>query len=145
MNNNDTFDILHSEFDDCPQMPESLSKRNVVAKLSTLPQEKQSTISFKRLGSLAAAMILVMVCAIVATTDFRHDLPLEMQDVVSTSPVTQGVLPPTFNNRVTADAQLSQAGSREEIVELFRNSYKENGNSYYDNNCGYYGMHKKSS
>ena len=125
MNNNDTFDILHSEFDDCPQMPESLSKRNVVAKLSTLPQEKQSTISFKRLGSLAAAMILVMVCAIVATTDFRHDLPLEMQDVVSTSPVTQGVLPPNLDNKPTADAKLSQAKSREEIVELFKKNYEE--------------------
>ena len=125
MNNNDTFDILHSEFDDCPQMPESLSKRNVVAKLSTLPQEKQSTISFKRLGSLAAAMILVMVCAIVATTDFRHDLPLEMQDAVVTSPVTQGVLPPSLDNKPTADAKLSQAKSREEIVELFKKNYEE--------------------
>ncbi len=125
MNNNDTFDILHSEFDDCPQMPESLSKRNVVAKLSTLPQEKQSTISFKRLGSLAAAMILVMVCAIVATTDFRHDLPLEMQDAVVTSPVTQSVLPPSFDNKPTADAKLSQAKSREEIVELFKKNYEE--------------------
>ena len=135
MNNNDTFDILHSEFDDCPQMPESLSKRNVVAKLSTLPQEKQSTISFKRLGSLAAAMILVMVCAIVATTDFRHDLPLEMQDAVVTSPVTQSVLPPSFDNKPTADAKLSQVESREELVEWFRENYKENGRF----NIGLYG------
>ena len=125
MNNKDTFDILHSEFDECPQIPESLSKRNVVAKLKSVSQEKQTTISFKKLGSLAAAMILVMVCAIVATTDFRHDLPLEMQDAVVTSPVTQGVLPPSLDNKPTADAKLSQAKSREEIVELFKKNYEE--------------------
>ena len=33
MNNKDTFDILHSEFEDCPVMPDNLSKRNIVAKL----------------------------------------------------------------------------------------------------------------
>lgn len=135
MNNKNTFDILHSEFDECPQMPDSLSKRNIVAKLKTVPQDKNTTISFKKLGSLAAAMILVMVCAIVATTDFRHDLPLEMQDTAVTSPVTQSVLPPSFNNKPTADAKLSQVESREELVEWFRESYKENGRF----NIGLYG------
>ena len=47
MNNKDTFDILHGEFDDCPELPNSLSKRNIVAKLKTVPQEKKSTVSFK--------------------------------------------------------------------------------------------------
>lgn len=135
MNNKNTFDILHSEFDECPQMPDSLSKRNIVAKLKTVPQDKKTTISFKKLGSLAAAMILVMVCAIVATTDFRHDLPLEMQDTAVTSPVTQSVLPPSFNNKPTADAKLSQVESREELVEWFRENYKENGRF----NIGLYG------
>lgn len=133
MNNKDTFDILHSEFDECPQMPDSLSKRNVVAKLRTVPQDKKTTISFKRLGSLAAAVILVMVCTIIATTDFRRDLPLEMQDAVVTSPVTQSVLPPSFNNKPTADAKLSQVESREEIIELFKKNYDENGKNYYYN------------
>ena len=133
MNNKDTFDILHSEFDECPQMPDSLSKRNVVAKLRTVPQDKKTTISFKRLGSLAAAVILVMVCTIIATTDFRRDLPLEMQDAVVTSPVTQSVLSPSLDNKPTADAKLSQAKSREEIVELFKKNYDENGKNYYYN------------
>ena len=44
MNNKDTFDILHGEFDDCPELPDSLSKRNIVAKLKTVPQEKKSTV-----------------------------------------------------------------------------------------------------
>ena len=129
-NNKDTFDILHSEFDECPQMPDSLSKRNVVEKLRNVPQEKKATISFKKLGTLAAAMILVMVCAIVATTDFRRDLPLEeiAQDNIVTQPaLTQ----PVFENKVVGETALLKAGSREEIVELFRNSYKENGNMYY--------------
>ena len=128
MNNKDTFDILHSEFDECPQMPESLSKRNVVAKLNTLPQEKKSTISFKKLGSLAAAMILVMVCALVATTDFREDLAIEnLKDEATTNPVTQSaIVPPANDKKPTADAKLSQVESREELVEWFLKNYNEN-------------------
>ena len=135
MNNKDTFDILHSEFDECPKMPDSLSKRNIVAKLKTVPQNKKATISFKNVGSIAAALIAVIVCAVVATTDMRNDLPLEMQDTAATSPVTQGVLPPAFYNEPTADAKLSQAKSREEIVELFKKNYDENGRY----NFGLYG------
>lgn len=129
-NNKDTFDILHSEFDECPGMPDSLSKRNIVEKLRNMPQEKKITVSFKKLGTLAAAMILVVVCAIVATTDFSRDLPLEeiAQDNIVTQPaLTQ----PVFENKVEGETALLKAGSREEIVELFRNSYKENGNIYY--------------
>ena len=131
MNNKDTFDILHSEFDECPQMPESLSKRNVVAKLKTVSREKQTTISFKKLGTLAAAMILVMVCTIVATTDFREDLSVEnVKDVIyTTSPVTQ----PALNNQIIPEGEtaLLKADSREEIVAMFKKSYGENSNRYY--------------
>ncbi len=138
MNNKDTFDILHSEFEECPQMPESLSKRNIVAKLKNVPQEKKSAVSFKKLGTLAAAIVVVLVCALVATTDFREDLPLEMQDNVVTTPqMTQSVLPPVNDSKPTADAKLSQVESREELVEWFREIYGENGkynyNIYYDN------------
>ncbi len=133
MNNNDTFDILHSEFDDCPELPDSLSKKNVVAKLRNVSQEKQSTISFKKLGSLAAAMIVVMVCAIVATTDWREDLSIEIQDIAnSTTPVTQSVVAPTLNNQIFPEGEtaLLKANSRQEIVDKFKNSYKENNNRY---------------
>ena len=131
MNNKDTFDILHSEFDECPQIPESLSKRNVVAKLKTVSREKQTTISFKKLGTLAATMILVMVCTIVATTDFREDLSVEnVKDVIyTTSPVTQ----PALNNQIIPEGEtaLLKADSREEIVAMFKKSYGENSNRYY--------------
>lgn len=128
-----TFDILHGEFDDCPQMPDSLSKRNIVAKLKTIPQEKETTISFKKLGSLAAAMFLVIVCAVVATTDFRKDLNVENQyeDIISTQPATQG-LTQQADKKPTADAKLSQVESREELVEWFRESYKENAKYNYN-------------
>ena len=133
MNNKDTFDILHSEFDEEIQLPDSLSKRNVVSKLKEISPEKQSTISFKRLGSLAAAMILVMVCAIVATTDWRSDVAVEMNDIVATSPVTQSAVVPSFNNEILPEGEtaLLRANSRQEIVEKFKNSYKENNNRYY--------------
>ena len=131
MNNKDTFDILHSEFDENIQLPDSLSKRNVVAKLNNVSQEKQSTISFKKLGSVAAAMIVVMVCTIVATTDFREDLSVEnVKDVIyTTSPVTQ----PALNNQIIPEGEtaLLKADSREEIVAMFKKSYGENSNRYY--------------
>lgn len=133
MNNKDTFDILHSEFDECPQMPDSLSKRNVVAKLKTVNQDKKTTISFKRLGTIAAAIVAVAVCAVVGTADFRHDLPRE--EMAYDNIVTQPAVVPPVNKKPTADAKLSQAKSREEIVELFKKNYDENGRY----NFGLYG------
>ncbi len=127
-NDRDTFDILHGEFDDCPQLPDSLSKRNIVAKLKTVPQEKKTTISFRKLGTIAAAVVVVAICAVIGTTDFRQDLTLEnqeVQDSVSTPAMTQG-LPVVSDKKPTADAKLSQAKSREELVEWFRENYKDN-------------------
>ncbi len=131
-NDKDTFDILHGEFDDCPELPDSLSKRNIVAKLRTVPQEKKTTISFKKLGTIAAAMILVMVCALAATTDFREDIAIENDVVHQTPPMTQpAIVPPVGDKKPTADAKLSQVESREELVEWFREGYKENGRYVY--------------
>ena len=132
MNNKDTFDILHGEFDDCPELPDSLSKRNIVAKLKTVPQEKKSTVSFKKLASIAAALVVVAVCAFAATRDFREDIAIENDVVHQTAPLTQSaVVPPVSDKKPTADAKLSQAKNREEIVEIFRKNYGENGRYYY--------------
>ena len=132
MNNKDTFDILHGEFDDCPELPDSLSKRNIVAKLKTVPQEKKSTVSFKKLASIAAALVVVAVCAFAATRDFREDIAIENDVVHQTAPITQSaVVPPVSDKKPTADAKISQAKNREEIVEIFRKNYGENGRYYY--------------
>lgn len=127
-NNKNTFDILHSEFDDCPKMPDSLSKKNIVAKLENIPREKETTISFKKLGTLAAAMILVMVCTIVATSDFGKDLAIENQKENVTAPTVlhNQVVLPLMDESLSAEAQLYQVNSREKIVEWFRDNYKEN-------------------
>ena len=132
MNNKDTFDILHGEFDDCPELPDSLSKRNIVAKLKTVPQEKKSTVSFKKLGSIAAALVVVAVCAFAATRDFQEGIAIENDVVHQTAPITQSaVVPPVSDKKPTADAKISQAKNREEIVEIFRKNYSENGRYYY--------------
>ena len=132
MNNKDTFDILHGEFDDCPELPDSLSKRNIVAKLKNVPQEKKSTVSFKKLGSIAAALVVVAVCAFAATRDFQEGIAIENDVVHQTAPLTQSaVVPPVSDKKPTADAKISQAKNREEIVEIFRKNYSENGRYYY--------------
>ena len=132
MNNKDTFDILHGEFDDCPELPDSLSKRNIVAKLKNVPQEKKSTVSFKKLASIAAALVVVAVCAFAATRDFREEIAIENDVVHQTAPLTQSaVVPPVSDKKPTADAKISQAKNREEIVEIFRKNYSENGRYYY--------------
>ena len=136
MNNKDTFDILHSEFDDCPTLPDSLSKRNIVEKLKTVPQEKTKKISFNKIASIAAAVVVVAVCAVVAAKDFREDLSVEnIKDVAQVTQQAQAVVPPVSDKKPTADAKLSQVESREELVEWFRESYKENG-KYYFNSYG---------
>lgn len=127
--NNNTFDILHSEFEECPPLPDSLSKKNVVAKLKNVSQEKKATISFKKIGTLAAALIAVMVCAIVATPANRDNHEIAQDSMATTSPLTQ----PAYNNQIIPDGEtaLLRADSREEIVALFKESYKENNNKYY--------------
>ncbi len=133
MNNEDTFDILHSEFDDCPTLPDSLSKRNIVEKLKTVHQEKTKKLSFNKIASIAAAVVVVAVCAVVATTDFREDLSLEnVHDAMQTTQQAQAVVPPVGDKKPTADAKLSQIENREELVEWFRESYKENGKYYFN-------------
>lgn len=136
MNNKDTFDILHSEFDGCPTLPDSLSKRNIVEKLKTVPQEKTKKISFNKIASIAAAVVVVAVCAVVAAKDFREDLTVENAEDIVVTQQAQAVVPPVSDKKPTADAKLSQVESREELVEWFRESYKENGrynfNSYGD-------------
>lgn len=133
MNNKDTFDILHSEFDGCPTLPDSLSKRNIVEKLKTVPQEKTKKISFNKIASIAAAVVVVAVCAVVAARDFREDLSVEnIKDVAQVTQQAQAVVPPVSDKKPTADAKLSQVESREELVEWFRESYKENGKYYFN-------------
>ena len=129
-NEKDTFDILHGEFDDCPQLPDSLSKRNMVAKLKTVKQEKKATVSFRKLGTIAAAVVVVAVCALVGGNSLTSDNNVEHQlhDKVSTQPFMNQVLPPVADNKPTADAKLSQVESREELVEYFKENYAENGN-----------------
>lgn len=130
-NDKETFDILHGEFDECPELPESLSKRNIVAKLRTVKQEKKTTISFKKLGTIAAAVAVVALCAVIGTADFNKDILVKdeeiQQDFVQTGPVTQSVLPPAADNKPSVDAKLSRVESREELVEWFREKYDENG------------------
>ena len=130
-NEKDTFDILHGEFNDCPPLPDSLSKRNMVSKLKTLSPEKDTSINFRQLGTIAAAMVVVVICAIVGTSGLFENRNIEHQetllnDVMSTQPPTQG-LPQKAENVLTADANLSQVESREELVEWFRKGYEENG------------------
>ena len=127
----DTFDILHGEFDDCPQMPDSLSKRNMVTKLKAVKQDKKATVSFRKIGTIAAAVVVIAVCALVGSNGLTNDNNIEHQkfanDVISTQPPIQ-VLPPLADNKPTADAKLSQVKSREELVEYFKENYDENGN-----------------
>lgn len=132
MNNKDTFDILHSEFDGCPTLPDSLSKRNIVEKLKTVPQEKTKKISFNKIASIAAAVVVVAVCAVVAAKDFRENLTVENAEDIVVTQQAQAVVPPVSDNKPTADAKLSQVESREELVEWFRESYKENGKYYFN-------------
>lgn len=128
INDKDTFDILHSEFDDCPQMPDSLSKRNMLAKLKTVKQEKKATVRFRKLGTIAAAVVVVAVCALVGGNGLRNSTNVEhqLQDTVSTDPAVQQVMPPVVNN-LTSDAKLSRVESREQLVEYFKENYDENG------------------
>ena len=68
--NDEIFNEIKGRFDECPELPESLSKENVVSMLKNTKQEKASTITFKKIGSIAAVFVLAVLCALTANFAF---------------------------------------------------------------------------
>lgn len=134
MNNKDTFDILRGEFCDCPDLPDSLSKRNVVEKLKGVTQKKYKTISIKRLSYVAAAAVVVTLCAVFAASDFNENLSIQQVDDVATTEQSHIAENVTFQNsidqKIQGETALLRASSRDEIIEKFLSSYDENGRDY---------------
>lgn len=133
--NDEIYNEIKGRFDDCPELPESLSKENMVSMLKNTEQEKTSTITLKKIGSVAAVFVLAVICALTANFAFGDMLDVKLNDVVD-EPVKQEqlVISPTLYNELKPEPEalpegIRKAQSREEIENIILSSYT----AYYDN------------
>ena len=133
--NDEIYNEIKGRFDECPELPESLSKENVVSMLKNTKQEKASTITFKKIGSVAAVFVLAVLCALTANFAFGDIIDIKLNNI-DDKPILQeqqNIVSPTLNNEQKAEAEvlpegIRKAQSREELENIILSNYKE----YYD-------------
>ncbi len=130
--NDEIYNEIKDRFDDCPELPESLKKENVVARLKGTEQK----ISFKKMASLAAMLAIVVISSAVAFNFFgdgSNDIGFEKESLAGDIETEQAAEPTTAD---TADEKpqigsLRKAASREEIENIILKNYQSYKYSYY--------------
>lgn len=135
--NEEIYNEIKGRFDDCPELPESLSKENVVSMLKNTKQEKVSKITFKKIGSIAAVFVLAVLCALTANFAFGDIIDIRQNNADDKPEYIQhNALATTQPNELQNEMQpeilpegIRKAQSREEIEEIILSNYTK----YYDN------------
>lgn len=123
--NDEIYNEIKGKFDECPDLPESLSKENVVAMLNGTEQEKTSTITFKKIGSYAAVFVLAVLCALTANFAFGDIVRANIQQAED-KPTQQIAVSPTLNNEMKPEVLpegIRKAQSRDEIEKIVLKNY----------------------
>ncbi len=134
--NEEIYNEIKGRFDECPELPESLSKENIVSMLKNTKQEKVSKITFRKMGSIAAVFVLAVLCALTANFAFGDLFEIKLNDI-DDKPILQeqqNIVSPTLNNEQKAEAEvlpegIRKAQSREEIEKIILTNYTK----YHDN------------
>ncbi len=129
--NDEIYNKIKGKFDSCPELPESLSKENVVAMLKDTKQEKVSTINFKKIGSVAAVFVLAVICALTANFAFGDMIDIKLNDVDDKPEYIQhNALATTQQSELQNEMQpevlpdgIRRAQSREEIENIILKNY----------------------
>ena len=141
--NDEIYNEIKGKFDECPELPESLSKENVVAMLRNAKQEKPDKtlrIKFKEIGSVAAVFVLAIITVYMASSIFfpsRNYIKDEVQSegIVSQQAATAGTAENELQNEIPsdtkADSSLRRAKSREELEEIILRNYTSYDKYYY--------------
>lgn len=140
-NNDEIYNELKGKFEECPELPESLKKENVVAKLQGTEQEKVRRINFKEIGSVAAVVVLAIITALMANNVFfgsQNDIEIGEEILFDNAISQQNALAGTAQNEVQkeyaselkAEGNLRKAQSREEIEKIIAKNYT-NYEKYY--------------
>ncbi len=133
--NDEIYNEIKEKFDDCPELPESLKKENVVARLKSTEQR----ISFKKMASLAAMLAIVIISSAVAFNFFgdgNNDIGFENESFAADIETEQSSQP-TSNEAADEKAEigpLRKAASREEIEKIILKNYQSYKVSYYSYN-----------
>lgn len=121
--NDEIYNELNKKFDECPQLPESLSKENVVAMLKDKKQENVSRIRFKNITSVAAVAVLAVITAFMANTVFfdkGNDITIDdnVMHNIAESQESAVEQKPESSPPVQLPEGLRVAKSREEIENI---------------------------
>lgn len=121
-NKDELYDRLSSQFNNYPELPESLKKENVVSMLKSTQIEKTTRISFKKISSIAAVFAIILISAIAIGRLSFNDIN---SPTVAEGNATTAQSSTAYQTPETV-SKLKKAKSREEIEELILKNY-ENG------------------
>lgn len=139
--NDEIYNEIKGRFEECPELPESLSKENVVAMLKDTKQEKPDKIiriKFKEISSIAAVFALAVIAALMANNIFfssQNDIDIQPDNIASQQIATAGTTKNEQQNEIAselkADGSLRRAQSREEIEDIIAKNYANYEKYYY--------------
>lgn len=137
--NDEIYNEIKGRFEECPELPESLSKEKVVAMLKDTKQEKASRITLHKIGSVAAVFALAVLCALTANFAFGDIIDIKLNDVNDKPEYIQhNALATTQQSELQSEIQpeelpegIRRAQSREEIEKIIAKNYVNNEKYYY--------------
>lgn len=129
--NDEIYNEIKGRFEECPKLPESLSKEKVVAMLKDTKQEKASRITLHKIGSVAAVFALAVLCALTANFAFSDIIDIKLNDVNDKPEYIQhNALATTQQSELQNEIQpeelpegIRRAQSREEIEKIIAKNY----------------------
>lgn len=136
--NDEIYNEIKGKFDECPELPESLSKENVVSMLKNTKQENIKIITFKKVGSIAAVFVLAILCALTANFAFgdmiaiRQNNADDKPEYIQQNPMVDATVNDELHNELQPESLpegIRRAKSREELENIILSNYKE----YHDN------------
>lgn len=132
---------LEERFKECPEMPESLSKENIVKsiKQNNVKQLKKKRVSYIFEAVAAAVAVLVALGAVLGYNPLKADV-----STTENATVTAITTPTTVNEAVQENIRLPQGvysfENTDSVKEYMLEIYRENGNRghnvYYDYGVG---------
>ncbi len=138
--NDEIYNEIKGKFEDCPDLPESLSKENVVAILKDTKQKKTSRITLNKIGSVAAVLVLALLCALTANFAFGDMIEIKLNDEDNKPEyIQENALAATQNSEAQKETAVPEklpegirkAQSREEIEKIILKNYTKYDKYYF--------------
>lgn len=132
MDKNDFNNEIKKKFDECPELPDSLKKENIVSMIKNIPQEKTSKVSFKRISAVAAAVCVVLLCGAAAGHIYNPDAYRELVENTTVNQtaedigVTESAEEKVNEQLKLENSSLRKPANRQELEKIISENFKKN-------------------